>query len=60
MFKCIQIGLNFFLNLGSSVDEEEDQEIDPEGQSPEGQNHHQGQKDGPNLDDSGQASGTGM
>ena len=49
----------FFLNLGSSVDEEEDQEIDPEGQSPEGQNH-QGQKDGPNLDDSGQASGTGM
>ena len=44
---------------GSSVDEEEDQEIDPEGQSPEGQNHHQGQKEGQNLDDSGQASGTG-
>ena len=44
---------------GSSVDEEEDQEIDPEGQSPEGQNHHQSQKEGQNLDDSGQASGTG-
>ena len=48
-----------FLNLGSSVDEEEDQEIDTEGQSPEVQNHHQGQKEGQNLDDSGQASGTG-
>jgi len=45
---------------GSSVDEEEDQEIDPEGQSPEGQNNHQSQKDGQNLDDSGQASGTGQ
>ena len=53
--------LIFFFQLqGSSVDEEEDQEIDPEGQSPEGQNHHQSQKDGQNLDDSGQASGTGM
>ena len=50
----------FFQLQGSSVDEEEDQEIDPEGQSPEGQNNHQSQKDGQNLDDSGQASGTGM
>ena len=53
--------LIFFFQLqGSSVDEEEDQEIDPESQSPEGQNNHQSQKDGQNLDDSGQASGTGM
>ena len=50
----------FFQLQGSSVDEEEDQEIDPESQSPEGQNNHQSQKDGQNLDDSGQASGTGM
>ena len=54
----ISIFFLFFNLQGSSVDEEEDQEIDLEGQSPEGQSP-EGQKDGQNLDDSGQASGTG-